>query len=535
MSDGAKVLSQPLGGSALALAVQADVTPAGWYAPRPRGPAEWRAHAETVRGSVGTDWLNALHDALFDERSVPTSPAYRRLAASGIGRGIVITTGQQPGLFGGPIYTWSKALSALALADEIEAASGVPAAPVFWAATDDADFTEASVTHIAVPGGVETLALSTHGVRMGASMSDVPLREAGALLRRLERAAGSATYPRALSVVREAYEDGATIGSAYVALLRALLEPLGIAVLDASHRSVRAAARPMMVRALTEAARVEEALLSRDEALRVAGYEPQVALVAGLSLVFRAGKGIGARERVPIGEAAKWAAQAEVADLGPNVLLRPIVERSILPVAGYVAGPAELAYFAQVGAVAVALGAPVPTSLPRWSSLIVEPHVQRILDRYSLSADDLRDPHAAEARLARETIPRAGEEALRAARDAAAERVEALRGALATPPEGLLSPPVLDGLARDLQFRLDRLERRVVAAAKRKHSQVMRDVATARGALFPAGKPQERALNFLPLLARNGPTLLDTMLARAREHATSLVTLGSGAPIGSDQ
>src|SRR4029434_6671593 len=83
--------------------------------------------------------------------------AQARLERVASARGIVVTTGQQPGLFGGPIYTWSKALTALTLADEIEAATGVPTAPVFWAANDDADFGEACWTAVGVRGGGERL------------------------------------------------------------------------------------------------------------------------------------------------------------------------------------------------------------------------------------------------------------------------------------------------------------------------------------------------------------------------------------------
>ena len=85
-----------------------------------------------VRGGSGANWLDALMPALGD--TFAASPAAQRLARSAGGRGVVVTTGQQPGLFGGPIYTWSKAIGALTLADAIERATGIPVAPVFWAA-----------------------------------------------------------------------------------------------------------------------------------------------------------------------------------------------------------------------------------------------------------------------------------------------------------------------------------------------------------------------------------------------------------------
>jgi hypothetical protein len=85
-----------------------------------------------------------------------------------------------------------------------------------------------------------------------------------------------------------------------------------------------------------------------------------------------------------------------------------------------------------------------------------------------------------------------------------------------------IAPAVVEGLGGNLSRRLDRFERRLIAAAKREHVDVMRDIAAARGSLYPLGKPQERALNFVPLLARYGTALQDEMMAGARQHAQHL-------------
>lgn len=519
-----RVLTQPLGGSPLARDAVHERVPAEWYRMRPRTPDEWRAYVESVRGEFAThEWITALSPALD-----ASGAAADRVARSAGGAGIVVTTGQQPGLFGGPVYTWSKALSALALADELEALTGIPAAPVFWAATDDTDFAEASVTHVAVPGGVETVTLPPPAVE-GASMRETPLGDTSAQLAQLQRGAGSAAASEALQLARATYTREQTVGSAYLLLLRALLEPLGIAVLDAGHPAVREAARSVVLRALRYSAEIDAALRARESAIRDAGYTPQVAHVPGLTLVHETVR--GGRRRIPLTSAKASAVDAH-GELGPNVLLRPVVERTILPTAAYVAGPGELAYFAQVSAVADALDAPTPLVVPRWSGLILEPHVERILERHGLTVDELRDPHAAETRLARAQLPpalRAVLERWRASIDGA---VGDLRRSMNDDgSEPLLSARIVEGVERDMMRRLDRLERRAVAAIKRRERDILRDVATARGALWPLGKPQERMLNLLPMLARHGTRLLDLMLEQAREHAASLVSSASAGAI----
>jgi len=472
------------------------------------------AQIDAVRSQfVHASWRESLAPALST-----TGAAAERLARVAAAGGAVVTTGQQPGLFGGPIYTFSKALGVLALADALEAATGIPVAPVFWAATYDADFAEASVTYLANGDRVERLRM-TPPDSPPRGMSETALGDVTPLLRLLERGTGSATDPGVMALVRTAYHEGATVGDAFVTLLRALLEPLGVAVLDAGHACVRAAERPLMLRALRDAGRVDAAVRARDELLRREGHEPVVAQVPGLSLVFTTEH--GARSRVPIADAPAVAERSH--ELEPNVLLRPVAERAILPTVAYVGGPSEVAYFAQASAAAAALGAPLQVVVPRWSGVIVEPHVQRILERYQLTVEDLRDADGTLGRLACNIMSGDVRDALARARasvDAVMTDLERSLGVSDTP---LVPPAVTSGARRALQHRLDRLERRLVAAIKRREAGLVRDLSTARAALYPNGKPQERVLNLMPMLARHGRSLLGMMLDRAREQMTGLV------------
>jgi uncharacterized protein YllA (UPF0747 family) len=514
------VRTESLGGSPLARAGMEGQL-GEWYVPRPSSAAGWTARAESVRaGAADKNWLATLSAAF-----AATGAAASRLERVAQRGGVVVTTGQQPGLFGGPVYTWSKALSALALADEIEAATGIPTAPVFWAANDDADFAEASWTAIAVTGGAERLSVAP-GAALGRPMSEMPLTDPSAALSALGRACGTTVDERPLRAARNAYRLGATVGGAYVALLREMFEPLGIAVLDAAHASVTAAARPLLARALDRSEGVASALRERDAAIVAAGFALQVTEVAGLSLVFERSAGVAEKRRVPLSEASAVAASAggegSTTVLSPNVLLRPVIERALLPTVSYVAGPGEFAYFAQVSAVATALTLAPPLAVPRWSTTIVEPHVARLLERLGIDESELADPHRAEGRLARESIPAdlAGSFAeLRRAVDTRSEAVSdaAARSGLPLPPE------VVVGAQRAMQHRLDRLGRRMVAAAKRRAEETMTQIGTVRGALYPLGMRQERALNLLPLMARHGSIIVDRMLEGARTHARAIV------------
>jgi bacillithiol biosynthesis cysteine-adding enzyme BshC len=531
-----------LGGGPLTAAMLNGSAPAHWYMPRPTDPRAWAERVEQIRQEPrAADWLTALWPAIAADGLA--AERLRNAAA----HGVVVTTGQQPGLFGGPIYTWSKAIGVLAMADALEKASGIPVAPVFWAATDDTDFAEASTTWVASRGGPSPLT-ATPTADPGTVLAGAPLGDLSLQLDSLAAAAGSAPYAEALDAVRAAYSGSApgrarvTAGRAYVALLRRLLGPLGIAVIDASHSAVRQGAMPILVRALERADAVAAALAERSREITAQGYTPQVSDVAALSIVFewtgvgpqRDGSGatdgaapVGAgKTRVPIKRAADVAALAPPGTLSGNVLLRPVIERSILPTVAYLGGPSELAYFAQTSAVANALGLPVPLALPRWSCSLLEPAIAAMMERNGITEDELADPHGPEGRLARSALPAAIRDALAALRGAVDLGIDEVASADAG---GLVSPAALEGARVHLRHRVARLERRYLAAAKQTAAAMMTDVATVRGALRPNGMRQERVLNFMPFLARGGPALIESMRREAARHASHLMGGASSA------
>jgi uncharacterized protein YllA (UPF0747 family) len=177
-----------------------------------------------------------------------------------------------------------------------------------------------------------------------------------------------------------------------------------------------------------------------------------------------------------------------------------------------VAGPGEIAYFAQLGVVAEALALPLPLAVPRTSVRVVTAAVAGTLARHQLDADALRAPHAAAGMLARARTP-----------DAALDAVATMRAALRTAAAQLassgsaLEPHVIDGTSSQLAHRIDRLERRLFAATKRTLNGELAQLEAARAQLWPLGGPQERAASFLPWLVRHGPAFLQALRAACDE------------------
>jgi bacillithiol synthase len=515
MSIGPVVERTTLTMGALATAVCSDALAVRGSASRPLSRASWMEQIAVCRDPMmGNAWADTLRDAMR-----PAGAAAARLARVSDGQGVVVTTGQQPGLFGGPLYTLIKALSALALADRMEAVTGVPTAPVFWAATDDADFAEGATTWLPSGGTLVDARLRT-APPDGTMMSHAFLSNVDDAHGALRTATAGAAWPELVRVATKAYRDGATVGNAYVELMREILMPLGITVLNAAHPSVRHQSAPLLRRALIEAAAIDGALSRRTAELRAAGFAPQVELIADRSLVFVVKNGV--KERATISGAGALLPRVSDDLLSPNVLLRPIVERALLPTVAYVAGPGELAYFAQVSAVAAQLSVASPLAVPRASIRIIPPAVQETLRRGGYSADSMREPRALIRQLADAATPEPAMDAIASLRAQVRTTADALHSS-----SGAFPAAALDGAIAQVSHRVDRLERRVLATSKQTIMAQLRRVEQAQLMLWPHGGPQERTVNPLPWLARYGTPLLDAMQQACTEYAATLVHDGA--------
>lgn len=517
-----RVITEPLGGSPLSQAVQNHRLPPDLQPWWPSTVEEWKEHAQRVRASARDSWYDTLRPAL-----APSGFAAKRLDQVAAEKGIVVTTGQQAGLFGGPLYTLAKALTALGLADALEQHTGLPVAPVFWAATDDADFLEASVTYAADAEGLHEMRLENRPPA-GTPMSLAPLGNMHPLLEQLRKTCGSAAHAAYYEFARAAFTEERTLGDAYVRLLRKLLEPLGIAVMDSSHPAYREASRPVLLKALQRAPEIASATAACAAAIRKLGFEPQVEDERGLSLVYTIESGV--KRRIPVEEAHRiLEGDVSGATLGPNVLLRPVVEREVLPTACYVGGPAELAYFVQSNAVATTLGRNRVVGVPRWSCSIIEPFAEKALHRLRVQYHEVRDLAALERKLATAALPPSVASAWKSLQDQAQSAVRALGEAVQQ--TSLMPKEVIEGLERSLAHKLSRAERRLLAAVKRRDERVRRDLMVVSAALYPLGQRQERVLSYVPMLTRGGSDLVEDLRGAARAHANGLLHVERAEPV----
>jgi bacillithiol synthase len=437
---------------------------------------------------------------------------------------VAIVTGQQVGLFSGPAYSFYKALTAIRWAENLTA-RGIDAVPVFWLATEDHDLAEVNQCFWMTKTGTEKFAIApaekSAGQQVGAIKFGAEISGA------VDPAARSLSGPFAAEVeraLRESYAAGETFGSAFGKLFARLLSGRGMILLDPLDRSLHRIAAPVFHRAIENAETLRDELLSRGKALDKAGFHSQVKVTAETTLLFmnvdgkrepvrmRGGKFVvGAKSGKTFTSSEILAAIEKTPEIfSPNVLLRAIVQDSLLPTAAYVGGPAEVAYMAQVEVVYRKLGSPMPAILPRAGFTLVEPHVAHLMKKYGLTLEDVfRGRQAVRGLLSAGSLPRG-----LAKRFDADEK--ALRRLLKKfeKPLGKLDKTLLGALStadRKMIYQFSKLRRKVGAAEGFRTGVLERHERILLETLFPQRAPQERALCFLPFLASAGAELLDEL------------------------
>jgi len=488
---------------------------------------ELAARAPEVLTAHRTDRA-ALCDALaeMNARWGAGAETQRNIARLRSPASVAVVSGQQVGLFTGPLYTIYKALSAVKLAGCLTQ-RGTEAVPVFWMATEDHDWEEVRAAEFtACDGRLASTDVPDALHRNGSPVGAVTLDETAnmAVQRLLDLLPTTEFLPDLEMLLRDAYRPGRTYGEAFARLLTALVSRHGLILLDPLDARLKRLAAPLYAEAARRAPDISAAVEARSRQLDTEGYHAQVhaspdafplfihldgsrrALTRNAEGRYQA-KGAKDDESYTAEELSELAAR-DPERFSPNVTLRAVVQDYLLPTIAYFGGAAEIAYFAQTAEVYRLLDRPATPILHRASLTLVERRTGRTLERYGLHLADFFPGLDA-------VIARVVEEHLGAEQAQAFDRAGASVGdALAELGANLrrFDPTLADALAHGTQ----KIEHQLAGLRTRFHrAQMARDRAAHRqlerayAALYPEKTLQERHLNITSLLARHGRYCLD--------------------------
>jgi bacillithiol biosynthesis cysteine-adding enzyme BshC len=504
-----------------------DPAVSGFYASLPPD-AGWQA-----RPAVPAHWLELVR--LLAEQNpdsvVEGSAARAAIEALSQGAGAVVT-GQQVGLFGGPLFTPFKAATAVARARQATAA-GRPHAAIFWIASEDHDFAE--IGHVVFPAGRELKKL------VYAEAPAAPPRAVGGIqlderiTPLVDEAWGLLGGSDAMEALAGAYRPGRTFAQAFAEFYSKVFGTQGLLVLDAGGRAVHRMGAPVLRASLERADELRVALVARNRELEVAGYHVQVAVGAQSSLLFLIDEKTGARlalKRIAPNAAEPqglWQAgrqsfstaelaailESEPERISPSALLRPVFQDFLLSTSLIIGGPAEIAYFAQSAVLFdKILGRLTPVE-PRFSGTLVEPAIGELLRKHELTIERVfsETPSSLAQLLAARSMPVEGKQRL---------------AAVGTALDAELGPVIewmgkLDaGLGRSaetaaskMRYQMNRLRRLAANFQLQREASLARHAEAICQALYPGGVLQERVHGAAYYFAKFGFGLAEEISVQA--------------------
>ncbi len=485
------------------------------------------------RPAVPAHWPQLVELLAAQNASAAAAP---HLAALRSGAGVVVT-GQQVGLFGGPLFTPFKAATALARARQATRA-GRPHAAIFWLASEDHDFAE--INHVTFPARRELRKLVyENSPEAGRPVGGVVLDET--IVPLIDQASELLGYSDAMEALAAAYQPGRTFAQAFAEFYSRMFAAQGLLVLDAGGRAFHGMGAPVLRAALERADELHAALLDRNHALEAAGYHAQVAVTPQSSLLFLIDEPTGARvalkRTAPTAAepAGLWQAGRQIystADLlgildaaperiSPAALLRPVFQDLLLSTSLTIGGPAEIAYFAQSAVLFERILGRTTAAQPRFSATLIEPAIAELLRAHELTLERVfaesaaGTPDALAQLLAARAMPIEGKRKLAAAGTALDAELTPLVEWMRALDEGLGRSA--ETAARKMRYQMNRLRRLAANFQLQKEESLRRHAQAVSQALYPGGVLQERLHGAAYYFARYGVELAETLVAQAED------------------
>ena len=440
----------------------------------------------------------------------------------------VIFTGQQVGLFGGPLYTIYKAMTAINLARYLTLTTSHTFLPLFWVEGEDHDFEEVRSTYfINKENNLEVLTYEPKSPFAGQCVGEMILDDT---IEELINKFVINTHPsdfkdEMIAGLRHCYAPETTMADAFARWMTRILGRYGLILVDPSDKQIKEMARPVFITSLEKhQTSINPALTDASRRLEAKGYHVQVGNKTDtLDFFYHAPQRLpftrndsnhyelkGTERHFTMDE-LKELLKSEIQNFSPNVILRPIMQDYIFPTAAYVAGPSEIAYFGQYSGIYDIFNVPMPIIYPRKSLTMLEGKVEKILDKYNLKFTDLFTPAQELVRqVLAAQIPQNLQNSIDGSRQAIVDNLEQLKKEAAAFNPNL--GPVIKSLERKLKKEFSHAESRITSAIEKKDQIICSQVEKAITNLFPHSHLQERRLNLMTYLCKYSHRLIYSLM-----------------------
>jgi bacillithiol biosynthesis cysteine-adding enzyme BshC len=303
---------------------------------------------------------------------------------------LAVVTGQQLGVYGGPLYTVFKTISTIHIAQKLEKEFDRPVVPVFWLADEDHDYDEVRKLTIIEKDEPKTFSLPPKNNHLP-TVADLSLPDEISDMRsQLKESLYNTDFSDDLwKILDESFQEGHSFFKAFGLLISRLFSKHGLVMAGSNHPDVKEATGEYLKISIEKADKIRKQLEEKSSNLSEL-YHQQVTLYdsnlfylddkTGRTKISRNGNGWKADGNI------EWSTAQLVDEIdthpdrfSPNVFLRPILQDALLPTVGYVAGPGETAYYGQMKSMYQCFDMEMPIIFPRLSATLIEPAIDRII------------------------------------------------------------------------------------------------------------------------------------------------------------
>lgn len=453
------------------------------------------------------------------------SPVLENISKLKSENGFAVITGQQAGVFGGPLYTIYKIITTLKLTDRLdEEYPDYDFVPCFWMEVDDHDFEE--INHIHFFNKQNELRHLELSEDSGDALKPIHLRQLNSEISAWKAVFEEEFHPTEflddiLEMFFNAYSAPQTYADAFARLILRLFGEQGLVVVNPADPEMKELGQGLFQKVLEEPAHIQKQLEERNRSLKQSGLPQQIQFQPDQTLLFYVDDG---NRRVRInadkngdfllkykigGEKLARSTLMNIIEEAPqrfsaNVALRPLLQDAILPTVGYVAGPAEVAYFAQISTLYRYFDQTMPIIYPRHRLTIIESKIQRLIDKLEIDAEELfqhRSDYAEVFIRQKQNAAVFGE--IENIREEISNQLKRLQEIVAE-----TDPPLVNAIEKTEQKTRSNIEQvvgKITNSLKQKEATEMEQLKRTLLFLFPDDNFQERVINIIYFLIKYGP------------------------------
>ncbi|CUS76979.1 bacillithiol biosynthesis cysteine-adding enzyme BshC [Candidatus Kryptonium thompsonii] len=442
---------------------------------------------------------------------------------------LAVVTGQQVGFLSGPLYTIYKIITAIKLSHFLsEKFPDYNFVPVFYLESEDHDFFEANHAKIFNANNelIKVEFVPADGFKenygpVGEIKFDDGIEN---VLQKLKDELQDSEFKEAvLSLVNSAYQKDISFVEAFARYVGELFKNFGLIFLNPNDANLKKLLTPVFEKEIDEHPKLSNRIIDVSAELEKRNYHAQAKPRAiNLFLLYRGGRypiepadeeGMfrlkGVRFKFSKGE-LKHILETNPQALSPNVILRPICQDTLLPTISYIAGPSEIAYFAQLKPAYVYFGVPMPVIFPRISATLIEPKVRKVLEKYNINIHEIfSDFPSVAKKITAESLDVDIDGFFHTVRS----RIESLLGEIkdfVSNIEPSLGGAV-DNSSSKILYHINSIYEKTINMNQKRNEIVAKQIEKLKLNLLPEDELQERVLNITYFLNKYGPSLINRL------------------------